>query len=379
MRKRPGDKRIGGRVAKPGGNRHHRVMRWPAILPILTNGGAIVPAGADLAQVARGLADHPAVPGGFVGWTTARTQAMAVAGVRRVDGADAVREGDLWHIGSLTKSMTATLAARLVDRGLIGWDSTVGAVLGDAVADVHPAWRDMPLDAFLRHASGMAANLGRRASIRLGQGPRAEYVSRVLAQAPKGARGGFLYSNAGYVVVGAMLEAAGGTPWETLIAREVFAPLGLGTAGFGPPEGAAPWGHRLSLIGGLGPVAPGPEADNIAALGPAGRVHLSGADMLRYLRAHLVGESGFLSPESWARLHAPQGPGDYAMGWVARDGVLRHSGSNTMWFAQMRLCPGDGVAVFVAVNAAALGLAQRPVDAAAEAARIHALSRQSGD
>jgi hypothetical protein len=56
------------------------------------------------------------------------------------------------------------------------------------------------------------------------------------------------------------------------------------------------------------------------------------------------------------------------MGWADVDGVLRHSGSNTMWFAQMRLYRERGVAVFVAVNAAVLDRVRAPVEAAAEAA-----------
>jgi hypothetical protein len=56
------------------------------------------------------------------------------------------------------------------------------------------------------------------------------------------------------------------------------------------------------------------------------------------------------------------------MGWADVDGVLRHSGSNTMWFAQMRLYRKQGVAVFVAVNAAALGRVRAPVEQAADAA-----------
>src|SRR5262249_16269393 len=36
---------------------------------------------------------------------------------------------DLWHVGSMTKSMTATLVARLVDAGELTWDTTVGSLL----------------------------------------------------------------------------------------------------------------------------------------------------------------------------------------------------------------------------------------------------------
>lgn len=343
-------------------------MRLPALILALTAAAGPIRAGADLPEIAARLAGHPAVPGAVVGWTTAENMDLAVAGTRR-QGEDApVSEDDLWHVGSLTKSMTATLAARMVEAGVIAWETTPGEMLGEAHPGMASHWRDVTFAEFLRHASGMRANLGLAGLLGVGQGPRDDYVSRVIGSPPKGRRGGFLYSNAGYVVAGAMLEAAGGAPWETLVAREVFEPLGLGSAGFGAPVGDQPQGHRMALVGGLRAVPPGPRADNIPALGPAGRVHISGADMLRYLRAHLVEDENYLAAESWQRLHRVTGPGGHAMGWADVDGVLRHSGSNTMWFAQMRLYRERGVAVFVAVNAAVLDRVRAPVEAAAEAA-----------
>jgi CubicO group peptidase (beta-lactamase class C family) len=342
-------------------------MRWSPLLLAVFAGFAPIPALADLPEVAARLAAHPTVPGVAVGWVTAERQGLAVAGLRRVGAAAEVAEGDLWHIGSLTKSMTATLAARMVEAGAIRWESTIGEVLGGVHPGMEAAWRDVTLEALLRHASGMRANPGLMARLVQGDVARADYVGAMLAEGPMGPRGGFLYSNAGYVVAGAMLEAAGAAPWEVLVAREVFAPLGMTSAGFGPPEGDQPQGHRGGLSGGLRPVPPGPRADYIPAGRPAGRVHLSGGDMLAYLRAHLVGDPGYLSADSWARLHRAEGPGDYALGWVDVDGVLRHSGSNTMWFAQMRLYRAEGVAVFVAVNSAVLQEVRGPVEAAADA------------
>ncbi len=352
-------------------------MRLPFLGAVLA--AAIpLPAGADSAAIARSLADHPGIPGAFVGWTTADRAEGAVAGLREQVGGASVKEGDLWHIGSLTKSMTATLAARMVEAERIGWETTAGEVLAERHPGMAEAWRDVTLQEFLRHASGMRANARLLDTLRIGQGPRAAFAAAVLAGAPAGERGGFLYSNAGYAVAGAMLEAAGGAPWEVLVARDVFGPLALKSAGFGPPLGEQPRGHRAGLFAGLRPVAPGPRADDIPALGPAGRVHLSGADMLRYLRRHRLADPGYLSRGNWARLHRAGGPGDYALGWAESDGVLRHSGSNTMWFAQMRLDRAAGVAVFVAVNSGAVGRVGPPVEAAADAAMARAREAAGG-
>ena len=49
----------------------------------------------------------------------------AAVGHRKVDDPILVTVSDQFHIGSCTKSMTATLVAMLVERGKVKWESTV--------------------------------------------------------------------------------------------------------------------------------------------------------------------------------------------------------------------------------------------------------------
>ncbi|MEM7489332.1 MAG: serine hydrolase domain-containing protein [Pseudomonadota bacterium] len=283
-------------------------------------------------EAAEIVATH-GIPAAVVATWTPEGRSVDVAG-HRFAGGPAVTPTDPWHVGSLGKAMTATLAARLVADGRIAWDDTAGALL-----DAPAPWADVTLAAFLSHRSGMDANLPRWRTVL--RPDRAAYVAAMLRRAPAGPRGVFLYSNAGYVVAGAMMEAAAGASWEDLMAAEVFAPLGMAGAGFGAPD-PGPRGHRNGAA-----VAPGPRADNLPAMGPAGTIHLTPDDMLRFLAAHATADPAYLPPALWARLHMPVG--DYAMGWAVDDGVLRHLGSNTLWFAGMRIDAAG--AAFVAVNA----------------------------
>jgi len=151
-----------------------------------------------------------------------------------------------------------------------------------------------------------------------------------------------------------MLEAAAGQDYERLMTQEVFAPLGMDSAGWGPPgvRGAAdqPRGHRPGFFGGLSAREPGAGADNPPAVNPAGRAHMSLADLARFLRVHLDQPQSYLSDESWAKLHTPPA-GDYALGWGVRgDGGLVHAGSNTMWFVRMLADPGTDCVFAAGVN-----------------------------
>jgi len=297
---------------------------------------------------------------------------LGVAGERALGGEDPVTPGDRWHLGSNTKAMTAVLVARLVDAGILDWGDTVGTWLAEL--DPHPSVGGATLPQLLAHRSGLPANaepavmmaLFGADALRDPVADRRSYAASVLG-APGPAPGGpapFLYSNAGYVVVGAMLEAATGLPWESLIQTWVWEPLGITTGGFGPPPDGIQ-GHRADPDGRLTPQPPGAFADNPPALGPAGRAHMSLPDYGRFLHAVLDGARGqgapdFLTAASWTRLLAtvegPRAPGDpaYALGWgVLEEGrFLQHAGSNGLWFVRARLEPATGRAVVAAVNEA---------------------------
>lgn len=286
----------------------------------------------------RALAVLLSLAGGAQAQGTAGVAAIWVAGEPAITvagdthaGGRPVTEADAWHIGSMTKAMTATLAGRLVARGVLDWDTPVESLL-----DAAPPWHGVTLAQLLTHRSGMAANPSRLVLLR--RPDRATYVGQMLRCRPAAARGAFLYSNAGYTVAGAMLQAATGRTWEDLIGADVWGPLGMQGMGFGAPNGI--WGHAPA------PWPPGPKADNIPAMAPAGTVHAPPAAMLRFLAAHATRDPAFLPPEVWERLQAPIG--DYAMGWSVQGGTLQHAGTNTAWLAQMAI-RGDR-AVFVAVN-----------------------------
>lgn len=238
--------------------------------------------------------------------------------------------------------MTAVLAARLAEQGAISFDDTIGARLDGAAKPLQA----VTLEQLLLHRGSLAANIPNKTAIAL-QGLedttsateiRRQYASTML-QEPVLPAGAFLYSNVGYVTAAAMMEAATGRAWEDMIREEVFAPLTLTSPGFGPPGVSTdapdqPWGHAKDGAG-VRAFAPTKAADNILALNPAGRVHMSLADFLTYLTAH-ARRAPILTPESWARLHRPivDASASYAMGWVApSDAVRMHSGSNTIWFA----------------------------------------------
>ena len=142
--------------------------------------------------------------------------------------------------------------------------------------------------------------------------------------------------------------------------QHLFKPLGMTTAGFGPPskpnEADQPWGHVVKD----GTFEPR-YGDNPPALGPAGTVHCSMMDYLKFADLHASGGTRpprLILPASIARLHQAAPKQDYAMGWLvvqrdwAKGVALNHTGSNTMNFFVVWLAPRTQFALAVAANAA---------------------------
>jgi D-alanyl-D-alanine carboxypeptidase len=295
-------------------------------------------------------------------------RALGVTGFRQRGGADKVTTQNPWHLGSDTKAMTATLVAVLVKEGVIRWETQVHEVWPQA----HKGWEGVTLEALLVHRGGATRTLaGDRPDLwaALWQEPdgrvgRTALVAALVATAPNATVGSFTYSNAGYIIAGAMLEARTDLAWEDLLRSRIFATLGMESCGFGAPGGKAPWGHRAK-DGSLQAIEPGLMADNPSGLGPAGTVHCSLADWGRFLQAHLrrgTGAGPLVSNEAFVRMHTPHG--NYAHGWIvieqawAGGRALIHSGSNTMWFATALLAPERDRGYLVVTNSGQKGAAQ---------------------
>jgi CubicO group peptidase (beta-lactamase class C family) len=302
--------------------------------------------------------------------------ATGVAGLRERGHDEKLATSDRFHLGSCTKSMTATLVATLVHEKKLAWATTIAQVFTDV--KMHEDWKAVTLEQLLTNRSGAPGGLDRDGlwmklcGIADKPGPvqRRALVEGVLAHAPEAAPGTkFIYSNAGFSIAGAMAERVTGKAWEDLMRERIFRPLGMKSAGFSAPGTKTridePRGHRPDGT----PVEPGLGADNPGAIGPAGTVHCSLEDWARYVAVHVrldpdgcgrtPRDAGTLVESLggravFAKLHAPVG--DYAMGWgiTERDWAggktLTHNGSNTMWFCVAWLAPRKDFAVLIGAN-----------------------------
>ncbi|BBD80922.1 serine hydrolase [Aerosticca soli] len=148
----------------------------------------------------------------------------------RVAGSGEKIDADtLFKIASNSKAMTTALLGRLVDQGKLRWDDKVTQYLPDF--RMYDPWvtREMQVGDLLTHSSGLREGAG---DLMLWPEPndftRADIIHALRYLKPAyGFRSQYQYDNLLYVVAGELAAAAGGAPYDVLMRREVFAPLGL--------------------------------------------------------------------------------------------------------------------------------------------------------
>jgi len=309
-------------------------------------------------QQSRGLVGLGAIvlKGGLI-------QGIAVSGERVVNSGNLLDANDKWHIGSITKSVTSTLIGRLVERKQLHWDTSIGEIF-DSTVLIHDGWMNVTIVDLLTHTSGAPANFPLRVLFQKAEEgidrvvARRKAVLKLLKKQPLYSCGSqHIYSNVGYTIAGALVEELSGYSWEDLVRAEIFEPLGLLSAGFGPPQDIVrpfeqPRGHRKRLFRSQR-VQVGTQADNTPIIGPAGIIHMSLTDLANFANEHLYGDLGegkLLSSESYKLLHTSV-LDNYACGWVINPGnTVWHNGSNTMWYAFVAYEPRSKRVIALAAN-----------------------------
>ena len=301
-----------------------------------------------------------------------RIEAQGAVGTRVLFDDSRVTPADRWHIGSDTKAMTATLLARLVERGLVSFDDPLARLFPGVAGRMDAQMQNVTLRQLLTHTAGLpglsnpteiaefdtliASTKGVRAQ-------RAMVVAYYLRRPPASKIGEFAYSNLGYVIAGAVAESLSSKSWEEMLRAEVWKPLGISDAGFGAPgktgKTAQPRGH-LPVRDQFVSLDPGDaKSDNPPAVGPAGTVNITLQDWVLFAQDQLDGLHGhgkLLKPETYRLLQTPV-KNRYAMGWgVMTDAngevsLLAHTGSNGYWVADLRILPKVDAISIVVTNA----------------------------
>lgn len=311
----------------------------------------------------RELAAEHQVPGAAVAVLAGGETAEAAYGVlSRTTGVEATTDS-VFQIGSITKVWTASLVMQLVDEGAVDLDAPVRRYLPEFRVADETASQRITVRQLTCHISGFEGDIftdtGR------GDDAVAKYlgtITQVPQLFPPGGR--FSYNNAGYVVLGRLVEVLRDKPYAAALRDHLITPLGLTHTATDAYEAIL---HRAAV----GHIKPDPDGDPVPAPSwalvssnaPAGAMlAMRPADLVRFARLHLDGGGEVLSGTAVKAMQQRQVElpylgilGDaWGIGWEIFDWdggpVVGHDGGTLGQAAFLRLVPGAGVAVALLTN-----------------------------
>lgn len=299
---------------------------------------------------------------------------VAAAGVIQIGG-DSITIQNKMHLGSCGKAMTGYLAAVLVERKLLEWDSKIIEIFPEFKAIIHNEFLDITLQELLSHQTKVARfytdeewKLLERFKQKDPTKKRYNFTKWVLKQHPipfdsLESKAGFRYSNAGYAIAAAMLEKVTARSWEQLITEEVFNPLKMDVT-FGWPatnDKSQPYGHITDTITkDLIPHNPNDTYSIDPILSPAGNMSMSILDYAKFIQKNLRGLNGIdeeYPKEFYEFLHYSSKPrSEYSIGWYSidqfNDELSAHTGSADTFYCLNLLLKKHNIAVIVIANSA---------------------------
>ncbi|MFN0135755.1 MAG: serine hydrolase [Phycisphaerae bacterium] len=281
---------------------------------------------------------------------------VGVCGVRAIDGVPAAID-DLSMIGSCGKAITRLLIARLVDQGKLTFDARLSALLPDV--QMLDAYKSVTIGDVIGHRGGLQpyTEIGPRMTPHLfkphsdATAARAAFIDHVLKEEPAAKPGErFVYSNAGYSLLGHIAERIAKLPFEQLAAREVFTPLGMRDARVALPHSEPARAHLRGHGREPGGYAVAPQRGGVPAFAPAGMMSCTIGDFAK-LAATLVeiesDEPGkFLRADTARRIRELR-PGG---GKLANEGEPFFGGDG-FYTATFALWPSRKMGIVVATNA----------------------------
>jgi CubicO group peptidase (beta-lactamase class C family) len=263
-----------------------------------------------------------------------------------------------YHVASVTKAFTASLAAMLHDRGVVDLDRPVVTYLpeGVLISAEHVRGGTITLRQLASHTSGLPRGVpGPVQSLegRYQLEPKRlyEHLANVTLVFEPGTDE--LYSNLGMGLLGHVLERAAGKPYDQLLKETVCDPLGL-------ERTTIHIGDDFSVATGYGSRIPRrPQGHAYARrLAPSGGLIASATDLARFLAAQM--EPGLLSGEALAQLHTSTRLSDGSsartgLGWslgslesIGR--VVKKNGGRNNCMAWIGFAPDHRVGVAVITN-----------------------------
>lgn len=267
----------------------------------------------------------------------------------------------LFRPGSVSKLFTWTAVMQLVEQGKLDLDADVNTYLDFKIpeADGGP----VTLRHIMTHTAGFEEQLKELMGVEgginpsLGEHLRDWVPNRIFAAGTTPAYSNYATALAGYIV-----ERAAGVPFDDYLDEHIFEPLGMQNATFRQP---LPERLKPQMSQGYERASQGAQPFEIVGVAPAGSLSASGADMARFMIAHLqkgaFGSTRILQERTAEQMHTTALTilprvhrmllGFYEQNYNGRR-IIGHGGDTNWFHSDLCLFIDDGVGMFISMNSA---------------------------
>lgn len=264
------------------------------------------------------------------------------------------------RIGSTSKLFTWTAVMQLVQQGKIDLDRNVNDYLDFKIPE--PYGKPVTMRMLMNHRAGFEEGLKDLLAYDPAQfQSNEEYLKkhpRPMLFPPGKVPA---YSNYGAALAGYIVQRVSGEPYEVYIGRHLFQPLGMLHSTMVQPlpdkfKSFAAKGYHTASDETASPF-------ELVTTSPAGSASATGADMARFMLAHLQQGSldghAILDPATTALMHHPSETGLPGFATMAhgffhdtRNGqtVIGHGGDTVVFHTELDLLPNRGVGIFYSFN-----------------------------
>ncbi|WHU01187.1 serine hydrolase domain-containing protein [Sphingomonas sp. NIBR02145] len=258
----------------------------------------------------------------------------------------------VFRIASITKSFTGALLVQMAARGEVSLDAPAVRYLSDLPLDPRITLRQL-----LSHTAGVSeTDAVPQPPFGNGEVPIAEQVRRIAAR-PLAFEPGTAqrYSNAGYILLAAVIEKVTGQSWDEAMRTRLFVPLGLAETAYDRLDDIVP--GRTSGYSSDKGVLRNAAPFNVSIPKTAGSLRSTAADLLRWMRAlsqgRVVGTAGFaeMSKPALASVGVQERYGLGLYRWQIRgQDAIGHTGQINGFTSALFYLPAEDATVVVLAN-----------------------------
>ncbi|WP_417620214.1 serine hydrolase domain-containing protein [Parasphingorhabdus sp.] len=261
----------------------------------------------------------------------------------------------MFRPGSTSKLFTWTAVMQQVEAGKLDLDVDVNTYLDFSIPPYQG--KAITLRNILTHTAGFEESI----RYLISNDPKAvlslaDYSERALPQRVFAPGTTPAYSNYATALAGHIVERVSGIPFDDYVEQRIFEPLGMRHSTFRQP---LPEKFKPFMSSGYPTIGEKAQPFEIVIPAPAGSLSASGADMARFMIAHLADGEGLMTPATASLMHNYHAPNigplnTMALGfyeqWINGHRSIGHGGDTGLFHSYMWLFPDQDIGLYISLN-----------------------------